>query len=138
MVVSDDIKGDKSKIPNFKIRGELDSEICFFTDDLSGNITIDIADSPIRSIDLQMLRVERIESEVRTLNERTEIQLIQICDGNVTRNIEIPLYMILPRYYSCPTVKYLWCNVNFEVNLQIIFKDGYKVSVNIPIKIVRS
>jgi hypothetical protein len=64
--------------------------------------------------------------------------LIQICDGNVTRNLEIPLYMILPRYYSCPSVKYLWCQVSFEVNLQIIFKDGYKVSVNIPIKIIRS
>jgi hypothetical protein len=60
MVVSEDIKGDRSKIPSFKIRGELDSEICFFADDLSGSLTIDAADSPIRSIDLQMLRVERV------------------------------------------------------------------------------
>jgi hypothetical protein len=85
-----------------------------------------------------MLRVERVDIEGKSLNERTEIQLIQICDGNVTRNIDIPMYMILPRYYSCPSVKYLWCQVNFEVNLQIIFKDGYKVSANLPIKIVRS
>ncbi len=68
MVVSDDIKGDKSKIPNFKIKGGLDSEICFFTDDLNGSIIIDIADTPIRSIDLQMLRVEKVESEFKTLN----------------------------------------------------------------------
>lgn len=46
--------------------------------------------------------------------------------------------MILPRYYACPSVKYLWCTVTFEVNLQIIFKDGYKVLVNIPLKLVRS
>jgi hypothetical protein len=85
-----------------------------------------------------MLRVERVDIEGKSLNERTEIQLIQICDGNVTRNIDIPMCMILPRYYSCPSVKYLWCQVNFEVNLQIIFKDGYKVSANLPIKIVRS
>jgi hypothetical protein len=48
---------------------------------------VDIADSPIRSIDLQMLRVEKIEGEGRTFNEKTEIQMIQICDGNITRNL---------------------------------------------------
>lgn len=46
--------------------------------------------------------------------------------------------MILPRYYSCPSVKYLWLSLNFEVNLQIIFRDGYKVTVNIPLKLIRS
>ena len=71
MVMSDDIKGDRSKIPTFKIRGELDSEICFFTDDLSGRLTIDSADSPIRSIDLQMLRVEKVDVEGKSLSERT-------------------------------------------------------------------
>lgn len=71
MLVTGDIKGDKAKIPNFKIRGELQSEICFFNDDLEGSIIVDIADSPIRSIDLQMLRVERIENDFKTLNERT-------------------------------------------------------------------
>jgi hypothetical protein len=31
MVVSSDIKGDKNKVPIFKIRGELTSEIVFFS-----------------------------------------------------------------------------------------------------------
>ena len=62
MVVTDDIKGEKNKIPNFKIRGELDSQICFFNDDLGGSIIVDLADTPIRSIDLQMLRVEKVET----------------------------------------------------------------------------
>lgn len=46
--------------------------------------------------------------------------------------------MILPRYYSCPSVKYLWCHIDFEVDLVIIFRDGFKVTVNIPLKLVRS
>ena len=87
MVVTGDIKSDKGKVPVFKIRGELESEIIFFNDDLNGSIVIDLADTPIRSIDLQMLRVERVEQPFKTLNEKTEIQLIQICDGNVTRNL---------------------------------------------------
>ena len=85
-----------------------------------------------------MLRVERIESPLGKFCEKTEIQLIQICDGNVTRNLEIPIYMIFPRYFSCPSVKYLEYRVDFEVNLLIIFRDGFKVTVNLPIKIVRS
>ena len=60
MVVSGDVKGEKGKIPVFKIKGELQSQIIYFNDDLNGSIMIDVADTPIRSIDLQMLRIERI------------------------------------------------------------------------------
>lgn len=54
------MKGDKGRVPVFKVKGELSSEYIFFNDDLNGLIIIDLADTPIRSIDLQMLRVERI------------------------------------------------------------------------------
>ena len=54
---TDDLKGDKSKVPNFKVRGEIESQVCFFSDDLHGWIVVDMADSPIREIDLQMIRV---------------------------------------------------------------------------------
>lgn len=101
-------------------------------------IIVDQAESPIRSIDVQMYRVEKISSASESITERTEIQMIQMCDGNVTRNLELPIYMILPRYYSCPSFKYLWCQLDFEIDLQIIFKDGFKVTVNIPLKLVRS
>lgn len=55
MIRSEDIKD--SKVPKFKIRGELESEIIFFAEDLNGMIIIDQAESPIRSIDVQMFRV---------------------------------------------------------------------------------
>lgn len=74
---------------------------------------VDHADAPIRSIDVQMYRVETIFSNDDKVVERTEIQMIQMCDGNVTRNLELPIYMILPRYYSCPSAKFLWCEINF-------------------------
>ena len=117
MIRSEDIKGDK--VPNFKIRGELESEICYFAEDLNGFIVIDQADSNIRSIDLQMYRVEKITTSTDKIKERTEIQMIQMCDGNVTRNLELPIYMILPRYYSCPSLAYLWCEIDFEVVLAL-------------------
>jgi hypothetical protein len=71
MVVSGEMKGDKAKVPVFKIRGELESEYVFFSEDINGLITIDLADTPIRSIDLQMIRCERVEADFKTLNEKT-------------------------------------------------------------------
>ena len=56
----------------------------------------------------------------------------------MTRDLQIPIYMIFPRYFSCPSVKYMEYRVDFEVNLLIILKDGLKVTVNLPIKIIRS
>ena len=60
MIRSEDLKG---KVQKFKIRGEFQSEICFFSNDLNGFIVVDYADAPIRSIDVQMYRVEKIITE---------------------------------------------------------------------------
>ena len=40
MVVTGEIKGEKGKVPVFKIRLELESEIIFFNDDLNGLMVI--------------------------------------------------------------------------------------------------
>ena len=34
----------------------------------------------------------------------TEIQNIQVADGDVCRGMEIPLYMVFPRLFTCPTL----------------------------------
>lgn len=34
----------------------------------------------------------------------TEIQNIQIADGDVARDISIPMHMIFPRLFTCPTL----------------------------------
>ncbi len=34
----------------------------------------------------------------------TEIQNIQIADGDVARDLAIPMHMIFPRLFTCPTL----------------------------------
>jgi len=34
----------------------------------------------------------------------TEIQNIQIAEGDVCRNLSLPIYMIFPRLFTCPTL----------------------------------
>lgn len=41
----------------------------------------------------------------------TEIQNIQVADGNVSSGVSIPIYMIFPRLFSCCTTK----TANFKI-----------------------
>merc|ERR1712063_40292 len=54
--------------------------------------------------------------------EPTEIQNIQICDGDVCRGLTIPIYMIFPRLFTCPTVAAKTFKIQFEVNLVVMFQ----------------
>ena len=60
----------------------------------------------IKSIELQLVRVESVDPNKsgQFFREATEIQLIQIGEGNVTRGLVVPMYMVFPRLFSCPTV----------------------------------
>lgn len=85
----------------------------------------------------------------------TEIQNIQIGEGDVCRNIAIPIYMVFPRLFTCPTLvttnfkignlivcKFsclliLYFFTEFEVNLVVIFEDNHLITENFPIKLIR-
>lgn len=47
--------------------------------------------------------------------DATEIQNIQIADGDVCRGLPIPIYMVFPRLFTCPTLE----TTNFKVGKQI-------------------
>lgn len=43
--------------------------------------------------------------------DATEIQNIQIADGDVCRSLSVPIYMVFPRLFTCPTLE----TTNFKV-----------------------
>ena len=45
--------------------------------------------------------------------------------------------MVFPRLFTCPTVVSEDFKVEFEVNLIVIFGDGYMITENFPITLVR-
>lgn len=49
----------------------------------------------------------------------TEIQNIQIGEGNACTNLAIPIYMIFPRLFTCPTLS----TSNFKVGKNTIMAD---------------
>jgi len=127
----------KKKIPDFLFEGKLNHTNCNVTKPFSGELTITRCAVDIKSIELQLVRVETcayMEGEAR---EATEIQNIQIADGNVVRGLAIPIHMVFPRLFTCATTVNKAFKVEFEVNLIILFADNHMVTENFPIKLYR-
>lgn len=88
------------------------------------------------------MRVESYEDPEKPAGKRridsaTEVQNIQVADGNVMPDLQIPLYMLFPKIYSCATFLGEKFKIEFHVNLIVIFQNGYQLTENIPIRIYR-
>ena len=67
-----------------------------------GHIITKESEYVIKSVEVQLVRVEVFENKTYA----TEVQNIQVADGDVIRDMEIPLYMLFPKIYSCASFKH--------------------------------
>ena len=128
---------DRANIPDFLMKGKIDSVNCCITKPFSGELTVERCAATVRSIELQLVRVETCGCAEGYARDPTEIQNIQLSDGDVCRGVAIPIYMVFPRLFTCPTLSTSNFKVEFEVNIVIIFKDDHLVTENFPIKLSR-
>ncbi|XP_012586357.1 PREDICTED: Down syndrome critical region protein 3 [Condylura cristata] len=102
---------ERALLPKFLIRGHLNSTNCVITQPLTGELVVESSEAAIRSIELQLVRVETCGCAEGYARDATEIQNIQIADGDVCRGLSIPIYMVFPRLFTCPTLE----TTNFKV-----------------------
>uniref|UniRef100_A0A915K8M7 Uncharacterized protein n=1 Tax=Romanomermis culicivorax TaxID=13658 RepID=A0A915K8M7_ROMCU len=102
-----------------------------------GKITIKQCDKEIKSVELQLVRVETVGSNGDYTKESSEIQTIQIGVGDVARDFSIPIFMIFPRLFTCPTVETPNFRIEFEVFVHIIFIDDVYISESFPVSLHR-
>jgi hypothetical protein len=131
-------------IPGFHIRGRLDRTRCPLSEPFTGEVTIVSSSSRIRSIELQLVRLESLAaggaaspSGPGARSEATEIQNLQVADGHVCQGLSIPLFMAFPRVFTCPTIVSDTFRVEFEVNVIVVFEGGFLVTKNLPIVLYR-
>ncbi|XP_055613275.1 vacuolar protein sorting-associated protein 26C [Uranotaenia lowii] len=129
---------ERIAIPRFLITGVLDSTECCVTQPFTGSLSIHYTEVPIKSIEIQLVRVETCGCAEGYARDATEIQNIQIADGNVCPKVSIPIYMTFPRLFTCPTLITKNFKVEFEINLVVIFGDDYLVTENFQIVLNRS
>ncbi|XP_075767956.1 vacuolar protein sorting-associated protein 26C isoform X4 [Pelodiscus sinensis] len=102
---------ERASLPKFLIKGHLNSTNCIITQPLTGELVVENAEAAVKSIELQLVRVETCGCAEGYARDATEIQNIQIADGDVCRNLPIPIYMVFPRLFTCPTLE----TTNFKV-----------------------
>ncbi|XP_021188788.2 vacuolar protein sorting-associated protein 26C isoform X1 [Helicoverpa armigera] len=130
--------GSRAAMPHFQIYAEIDSTVCALDKPLTGKIRVDECSVPIRSIELQLVRVETCGCTEGYSKDATEIQNIQVGEGDVCRARDVPLHMVLPRLFTCPTTTTVNFKIEFELNIAVIFDDDYLVTENFPILLLRS
>ena len=69
--------------------------------------------------------------------QSTEVQNIQVADGDCLDDIEIPTYMLFPKIYSSATCEHKNFGIAFQVNIIVIFHNGYVLTENIPVNVYR-
>lgn len=124
-------------IPDFRISGLLHRSHCSINRPFTGEVNINSSVASIRSLELQLARIESVSSASKFQQEASEVMRIQIGEGNLCRDMLVPIYMVFPRLHSCPTLKTNMFMIEFEINLIVIFDDGHVVTENFPISIIR-
>ncbi len=77
------------------------------------------------------------------LTETTPVQFSQVVDGDCPRGVEIPIHMVIPRLFTCPSVQAPTFSVSFMLRVLCVFEPmnpGNKEPVAvraIPIQLYR-
>eukprot|EP00042_Codosiga_hollandica_P027265 m.134026 g.134026 ORF g.134026 m.134026 type:complete len:299 (+) comp52439_c1_seq1:94-990(+) len=124
-------------IPNLVVEGKIHSAICSISKPFTGELKVVSSDTAIKSIEVQLVRVETCGCQEGFSKDSTEIQNIQIGEGDVMKNLLIPIYMVFPRLFTCPTTETDTFKIEFEVNVVIVLANQEVVTENFPIKLVR-
>lgn len=133
------LKITPEQMPKFDIEYHVDSINCDINKGFHGYCNIHECSMVIKSLELQFLRHEIVYLPgIGKLEESSEIQNLQIGDGDVNRNIEIPLFMLFPRVFSCASLDTKDYKINFEMNIMIVLSNGYVIADNFPINTWRS
>lgn len=125
------------QLPIFLIEGKLDGDICRLPNGITGVLRVVHSDATLMSIDLQLLRCETICHFDENLRETTEVQSIQIAQGDVARNLDIPVYMVPPRNFTCVSSTTTQFRIEFELNIIVTFTNRVSVTENIPLRFLR-
>ncbi|KAI3712471.1 hypothetical protein L1987_71028 [Smallanthus sonchifolius] len=109
------------KSGGFKISGRICTQ-CLVSDPLVGELTVEASAVPVYSIDIHLLRVESIMVGENIATETSIVQTTQIADGDVCHSLPLPIYVMLPRLLTCPTMFAGPFSVEFKVTIVVTFQ----------------
>jgi hypothetical protein len=133
------IKINQQKIPKFKLVCKVDNTNCDLNNPFDGCAIVKDSEIAIKSLELQFVRNETVNLPTGDiLSEISEIQNLQIGDGDVNRDVDIPLFMIFPRFFACASLETKIAKITFEINLIVVLINGLVITENFSINTWRS
>ncbi|KAK3269784.1 hypothetical protein CYMTET_21791 [Cymbomonas tetramitiformis] len=142
----DVITNCKPKLADFSLTGRLDSQVFQIAKPITGTLKIEKCKAKVASIDVQLVRNEEVKIDGTAANDLTEVQSIQLVDGDIGPDLEIPIFVILPRLYTCPSLTTKDFSINFELNIVVAFQDEQRITkteqsemaaIKFPIRLMR-
>ncbi|KAL0221879.1 hypothetical protein RCL1_001733 [Eukaryota sp. TZLM3-RCL] len=126
-------------IPDFLIEGHIDDVVCDLCKPLTGHFTIKKCESRIKSIDIQLLRVETV-GKIKNDGQResTEIMNLQLAADHPPFDLEIPLFLLFPKMFVCSTTEGDAFRLQFQLNLTVTFENNLFISEAVGLKTWRS
>lgn len=130
-------KSSRDTLPDFRITGKIFSVNCCITKPFTGEVTVEHCSAQIKSIELQLIRVETCGCAEGYSKDPTEIQNIQIADGDVCHGLSIPIFMIFPRLFTCPSLSTPNFKIDFEISIVVLLVGDLMLTETFPIQISR-
>jgi len=128
----------------FLVRGEFDKTSWFLEEAITGRLTVERSAAPLRAIEIELCRIEGCTtSDGQAVSETSPVQFTQIVDGDCARGVEIPIHVVIPRLFACPSVQAPTFSIAFMLRVLCVFEPtnpGNKEPVAvraIPIQLYR-
>jgi hypothetical protein len=107
----------------FLIRGSFDKTSWFLEEAITGRLVVERSAAPLRAIEIELCRIEGCStSEGQVVSETSPVQFTQIVDGDCPRGVEIPIHVVIPRLFACPSVQAPTFSVAFMLRVLCVFE----------------
>ena len=131
--------GTRVQAQDFLVTGKLHRTQCPINAPFTGEIRVERSDARVNSVHLQLVRKETVVDEGGAEgSEESEIQDMQVAIDDVAQGMILPLYMIFPRLYACPSMATRRFCVAFEARLVIRFHNGSTAVERFPVRLLRT
>lgn len=102
--------------------------------ELDGWVKIMECELVVKSLELQFVRNEKVTLQNgESFSEVSEIQNLQIADGDVVKGSEISINMLFPRHFCCAAIDNNIVRLGFDVNIILVLVNGFVITENIPL-----
>jgi hypothetical protein len=96
--------------------------------DLRGTVLVRQSEGELEAVNLQLVRFEQVAWDEEDIWEESEVQTVQLCQGNVPAMRVVPFSVSFPRFVCAPTVARPEFAVTYALRALLVLRSGHVIS----------